>query len=103
MRIKGTSSQRQEKRAANELDGKVQTGSGNKWFAKADVKTKSELLECKTTERESYSLKLADLKLHKLQAMKEGLTPVWQIEIRGFKVAVVDWDLYVALRQKTEE
>src|SRR6476620_4479996 len=54
-------SQRQERRQANKLGGSVNSGSGNGWIRKGDVRTDNELWELKITDAKSYSLKDAEL------------------------------------------
>ena len=52
-------SDKQEKRTAKVLGGKVQAGSGCSAFVKGDVSTDKCLIECKTstTEKKSFSVK----------------------------------------------
>ena len=50
-------SQKQEKRIAKEIGGKVQKGSGSKDFHKGDVKSLELLVEAKRTDNDSISIK----------------------------------------------
>lgn len=49
-------SKNQESRVAKEISGKVTPASGALWGAKADVRNDIFLVECKTTEKDFYSL-----------------------------------------------
>src|SRR5579862_9282445 len=92
----------QEARAARDYGGRTQPGSGNQWHSKADVKTPTELVECKTTTKGSYSLKAADLgKLWK-QAITEYKTPVFEIEFDGLTCVVLDKNDYLAMKHIIE-
>lgn len=83
MRRLQKSSRAQEDDVAEAFGGKRQPGSGNQWHSKADVKTKSWLVECKVTESGSYSLKKADLQTLYIQAAMEGKTPMMEIRFLG--------------------
>lgn len=76
-------SKTQEKRAARDVGGHVQAGSGNARFGGgADVRKRGELrIECKYTEKDVFILRLADLTKVKLQAIRGGMEfPVLQID-----------------------
>ena len=49
-------SQKQEKSVAKDFDAKVTVASGALWGMKSDVRNDKFLIECKTTEKEYYSL-----------------------------------------------
>ena len=49
-------SQKQEKSVAKDFNAKVTVASGALWGMKADVRNDKFLIECKTTEKEYYSL-----------------------------------------------
>lgn len=49
-------SQKQEKSVAKDLNAKVTVASGALWGMKADVRNDKFLIECKTTEKDYYSL-----------------------------------------------
>ena len=70
----------QERRAAKDYGGSTTPGSGNGWIVKADVRTESLLIECKTTTKQSYSLKDEDLRKLWEQALIDGRMPVFEIE-----------------------
>lgn len=90
-------SQAQEKRTAKELGGFVQPGSGSMDFAKGDVRDIGKIrVECKTTGKDRYALKLADLHKIRLEALKGGLES-WAFQIQfqrsagmTTRIAVID-------------
>jgi hypothetical protein len=94
----------QESRAAKDYGGSVQPGSGNQWHSKADVKTAHELVECKTTTKESYILKYADLRKLWEQAVLELKNPVFEIEFaeHAASYVVLDKRDYLAMREGLE-
>lgn len=49
-------SQKQEKSVAKDFNAKVTVASGALWGMKADVRSDDYLIECKTTEKDYYSL-----------------------------------------------
>lgn len=49
-------SQKQEKSVAKDFNAKVTVASGAKWGMKADVRNDKFLIECKTTEKDYYTL-----------------------------------------------
>jgi hypothetical protein len=89
----------QEKKAAADYSGRTTPGSGNQWHSKADVKSDTELIECKTTMKDSYSLKAADLRKLFGQAVLENRTPVFEIEfsLGGVTCVVLDKDDFLAM------
>jgi hypothetical protein len=76
-------SQKQEKRAAKRTGGRVQPGSGSKPGAKGDVRNAGALrMECKTTTKKSFTLKLSELEKLEGEATS-GENPVFEIEFSG--------------------
>ena len=49
-------SQLQEKSVAKEFNAKTVIASGSLWFANSDVRSDKFLIECKTTDKDYYSL-----------------------------------------------
>lgn len=71
----------QERRAAKDVGGRVQAGSGNSWRSKGDVRDVSQLrMECKYTGKSTYVLQLSDLEKIQLEALKGGLEE-WAMQI----------------------
>ena len=80
----------QEDRVAKKLGGKSQIASGALYFAKADVRTDKFLCECKTTERSSYSLKLATWNKVYLEALKDSMRiSIMQIDLEGGMTSLI--------------
>jgi len=70
---------RQEQEAARSYGGRATPASGSR-DVKGDVYTDNELIECKHTERKSYSLKVADLLKLAKQAIMVGRRMVLEVE-----------------------
>lgn len=94
----------QERRAAEEVGGNIQPGSGAPQFYKGDVRVAGNLrLECKTTGSRSYSLKLDEILKIKGEALAGGLEG-WALQVEfqgssgGKRFAVIDWGEYQQLR-----
>lgn len=75
-------SQRQEKALAKNRQGSVNSGSGNGWLRKGDVRTEKELWELKITDAKSYSLKDAELVKLTNQALVDGRIPIFLVEFK---------------------
>ena len=80
---------KQEKRSAENYNGSRNVMSGAGWVRKNDVRTEDLLIENKFTEKQSYSLKLADLIKLTRVAVKEDRIPVMQIDISGRSYVVL--------------
>lgn len=95
-------SQRQERALARKLQGSVNSGSGNGWVRKADVRTEDELFELKITSAKSYSLKDAELEKLNNQALVDGRIPVFMIEFKstGNSWVILSKDDYLTLREE---
>lgn len=91
------SSKLQELRTAKELGGDLVSGSGNQWHSKGDVKAKRYLVECKRTDKKSYSLKAEDLEKLRVQAHKAGKNPLFQVELGKERLAILPWELLLDL------
>lgn len=74
-----------EAEVAEAFGGQTTPMSGAGWVKKGDVHTEHELIECKTTEAASYSLKLELLRSLQREAYLAGKEPVLDIrfEPRG--------------------
>lgn len=77
-------SKQQEKQAAEDLGGRVQAASGAlRLGGGADVRLHGKVrLECKVTEKSSYTLKLTELEKLRKQAIKTLELPVLQFAFR---------------------
>ena len=91
-------SRKQETHAARSIrGGRKQPASGSGWADKSDVKGADDLVECKRTDKKSYSLKLEELVKNEVYAVKAGKRPVFHVEIQKRSYAVVPWDAYLDL------
>lgn len=95
-------SQRQERRLAKELTGTVNSGSGNGWVRKGDVRTEDELFELKITDAKSYSLKDAELDKLTTQALVDGRLPIFMVQFKttGNEWVIMSKDDYLMLREE---
>lgn len=95
-------SQRQERTLARSLNGTVNSGSGNGWIRKGDVRTEDELFELKITDAKSYSLK--DVELEKLtnQALVDGRMPIFMVQFKttGNEWVIMSKDDYLMMREE---
>lgn len=83
---KRAKSKKQESKVAKEMSGKVTPASGALWGCKADVRSEKFLVECKTTEKEFYSLTFNVWDKIYNEAIKEGLrVPVMCIDLNNGK------------------
>lgn len=99
MARKGTTkfnSNLQEKRVAEEVNGRVQIASGSIWTMPSDVRTDDLLIECKTTEKEYYTLNIKTWEKIEKEATKDGLrTPVMSIDTASGRFAITNYPLTV--------
>jgi hypothetical protein len=95
-------SQRQERQLAKNLSGSVNSGSGNGWLRKADVRTEKELFELKITDKKSYSLKDAELDKLTDQALIDGRIPVFMVEFKstGNSWVILSKNDYLMMREE---
>lgn len=79
-------SQLQERRVAKDLNAQTVVASGALWGSKGDVRHDNLLVECKTTDKDYYSLTVAIWEKIEKEAVKDGLRlPVMCIDIKGGK------------------
>lgn len=87
-------SRRQEKRRAERSGGRRTPGSGN-GIRKNDVRTDEFSFECKFTAKRSYTLRLDDLLKAEKNALLEGRTMVFEVNIAGHTYMIMteaDWE-----------
>ena len=83
-------SQKQEKSVAKSFNAKPTIASGAIWFQKGDVRSKAFLIECKTTLKSSYSVKVDVWEKIESEAIKDGLrTPLLIIDLEDKERFVV--------------
>lgn len=95
-----TRSQLQERRVAAELGGHTQAGSGSMPGAKGDVRVNGDVrVECKTTTKKDYILKLETIRKIKAEGMAQGFED-WAIQLefktQGTKIQFAIMDKYLA-------
>lgn len=76
-------SRKQEARGAKIFGGTVNSGSGNGWKRKNDVRTPDYSIEYKVTAKASYTLKAADLITAEKYALLDGRTMLFGIQLGG--------------------
>ena len=83
-----------EKNDREILGGKRTPGSGNKWSAPGDIKSEDFLVECKDTEKKSYSISKARWTKIANEALFSYRLPMMSIRIQELDLVVVareDW------------
>lgn len=92
----------QEKRAARDVGGRAQKGSGSSQFAKGDFRSVGNVRgECKHTVKSTYILKHDELKKIQKEALMGSFEDwVMQVEFVGAvgqskKFAVLDWQMFM--------
>lgn len=79
-------SQLQEKSVAKDLNARTVVASGALWGSKGDVRHDNLLVECKTTDKDFYSLTMTVWEKIEREAVRDGLRiPVMCIDIKGGK------------------
>lgn len=82
-------SQRQEKSVAKDLNARVTVASGALWGMKGDVRNEKFLIECKTTEKDFYTISTKVWEKIEEEALKDRMrTPLLIIDLE-------DTDRYV--------
>lgn len=84
----------QEKKVAKEIGGRVTPASGALWGSKADVRNGQFLVECKTTEKDHYTLNHSTWEKIRHEALNDGFRePVMCIDLLNGKsrLAVLDY------------
>ena len=96
-------SQKQEKRLAERYGGSTNSGSGNGWIRKGDVRTPEVLIEAKYTDAKQFTLKHVDLQLAERQALVDGRDAVFIISFGGTEWAVIREEEYADYRRLLQE
>jgi hypothetical protein len=79
----------QERRRAEDVGGKVQTGSGSSWRAQGDVRGVEYMDEMKFTDAKSYSLKITTWRKARKAAHSQGREPRMVIDFPAEKLRLV--------------
>lgn len=105
-RAKGkTRSQLQEERIAKMPGGEAQVNSGRFWRWKRDAKLHNFLIEARTTEKGSYSIKEEELLTMKKQAAATppGLLPGMQIDFPRISIIAIELAAFQDLNMRLIE
>lgn len=90
-------SRKQESEVAEAIGGDVTSGSGNQWHSKGDVTSPAYLVECKTKQRHTLTNWWKKIKA---EALIKGKEPVIQLNVDGFKLAIIDFEQFIELTEK---
>lgn len=82
--------QRQEERTARLFGGTRNSGSGNGWARKGDVRTPILLIENKFTGKKQATLKALDLRKIADEATAEGRIPALGLEVGGRRYVIFE-------------
>lgn len=88
-----------EKEVADSFGVEPTPGSGNQDWQKCDVATSDFLIDCKNTEKNSYSLKKELFDKYKPIAALEGKEFAMAINLNGEKLAVLPLKTLLQLRE----
>lgn len=111
-KAKKTKSQKQEERNSKFIGGALQINSGRStWTSKRDNVLGSIyrfLVECRTTDKGSYSIQRKEFYDLKKQALQTppGMLPMFQIDLQELSLAVIelsDWNEFQARMVDLEE
>lgn len=91
----------QEKRIAREVGGHRVAGSGSLPGMKGDVSSKHWLVEAKQTVMGRFSLTLKLWRKIEGEAVAKGKLPVIVVELAGRKVAIIDYNEFLAMKDLT--
>lgn len=94
----GTPSQKQERSLAKNLGGRTVPASGAFWSRKGDVRSEDLLVEAKTTEKASFSIKKTIWEKIRKEALLDGRIPVLAVQIQGRNLVVLDEEDFLELR-----
>jgi hypothetical protein len=91
-------SQKQEKRAAEQYKGSRNAGSGAGWLRKNDVRSHQFLIENKFTDNlKSYSIKSVDLIELRERAILEDRIPLFQFDLGGRQYVILTEDDFITM------
>jgi hypothetical protein len=76
-------------RAAKDYGGTRNSGSGNGPWRKNDVRTPCYSIECKVTDKRSFTLKLPELRLAEKYALLDMRIMLWEIRMAGREYVVM--------------
>jgi len=80
-----------ELQVAEDVGGRVQPGSGNKWFAKGEVRTKERVISCKQTANSSFQITEMDLKEIEKIANQDLKYWALAVNLNGKPIIIIDY------------
>ena len=92
---------KQERKVASELGGYRRAGSGNQAGYPGDVVLSRVLVECKTTEKDSFRVTSGVLEKIKQEAVTVGKDYALVLEFAGKSVVVIDFEFFKELLDGT--
>mgnify|MGYP001611471187 CR=1 FL=1 len=80
-----------EKKDAKDFDGRRNKGSGNQWFRPGDLSIPGHnlLIECKQTDKKSYSISIETLEKLYSEALFSYKIPILSIQIKDIEVVLM--------------
>jgi hypothetical protein len=93
------SSVNQEKAIAKDIGGRRVAGSGSQQWNKGDVKHKTWLVEAKQTVTGRFTISNGLWRKIEREAIRSGREPVIIIEMAGRKLALVDYNAFLAMKE----
>ena len=97
-------SQKQESRLAKQLGGTRNSGSGNGWIRKSDIRSDDLLVEAKITSGKSFSIKDDELIKNISYAIVDGRMPIFLVEFKttGNSYVILTEDDFLDLRERAQ-
>lgn len=97
-------SKKQELKSAKNYRGSRNSGSGNGWMRKNDVRSETLLIENKlTTATKSITLKEVDLRELRQRAILEDRVPILQFDLSGRSYVVLVEDDFLAMMEEQND
>lgn len=96
---KNTSWYTWESKVASDLNTTPVVGSGNTDFQKGDVVDDHWFIDCKHTDKDSYSIKNSLREKYEQKAALEGREFAMALDINGTKYAVIDYDTFIQIQK----
>lgn len=87
---------------AGKVQGSRPAASGAFWTRKGDVRSEDLLIEAKTTDKASYSIKKQIWEKIRREALLDGRMPVLAIQIQDRNLVVLDEEDFLALRSERD-
>lgn len=96
-------SQQQERRGASAYGGRVRPGSGSKPGAKGDVRTRSELVEHKRTDKKSITFRVEVLEKIRREALLDGREALLDFELGKRDYVLLERGAYLELKERADD